>query len=134
MLGSTIVRGGDEDPVVVGTCLEWVVCGPLLPPVSDPSCPSWSLPTQRQLALAGLPQSPLLAVPIRRDVVTLLSLSLTRQCCRTTSAYSVLSLAFGDLQTGGLTSGSQAVTSAIRDSDREHLTSQTKLACHIRSE
>ncbi|KRY08148.1 hypothetical protein T01_106 [Trichinella spiralis] len=46
MLGSTIVRGGDDDPVVVGTCLEWVVCGPLLPPVSDPSCPSWSLPTQ----------------------------------------------------------------------------------------
>ncbi|KRX12617.1 hypothetical protein T07_7147 [Trichinella nelsoni] len=28
MLGSTIVREGDDDPVAVETCLRWVICGP----------------------------------------------------------------------------------------------------------
>ncbi|KRX85959.1 hypothetical protein T4E_11982 [Trichinella pseudospiralis] len=28
MLGSTIVRAGDDDPVAVETCLGWVICGP----------------------------------------------------------------------------------------------------------
>ncbi|KRY55050.1 hypothetical protein T03_8481 [Trichinella britovi] len=28
MLGSTIVRAGDDDPVAVDTCLGWVICGP----------------------------------------------------------------------------------------------------------
>ncbi|KRZ15180.1 hypothetical protein T11_18262 [Trichinella zimbabwensis] len=32
MLGSTIVRRGDDDPVAVETCLRWVVCVPQPPP------------------------------------------------------------------------------------------------------
>ncbi|OUC41157.1 hypothetical protein D917_03597, partial [Trichinella nativa] len=31
MLGSTIVRAGDDVPVAVETCLRWVTCGPQTP-------------------------------------------------------------------------------------------------------
>ncbi|KRZ17369.1 hypothetical protein T11_14827 [Trichinella zimbabwensis] len=35
LLGTTIVRGGEDDPVAVETCLGWVVCGPQPPPQSQ---------------------------------------------------------------------------------------------------
>ncbi|KRZ66613.1 hypothetical protein T10_7670 [Trichinella papuae] len=35
MMGTTIVRGGEDDPVAVETCLGWVVCGPQPPPQSQ---------------------------------------------------------------------------------------------------
>ncbi|XP_003369099.1 hypothetical protein Tsp_04525 [Trichinella spiralis] len=38
MLGSTIVRAGDDDPVAVETCLGWVICG--TQPPSQPQTPT----------------------------------------------------------------------------------------------
>ncbi|KRZ75006.1 hypothetical protein T10_6967 [Trichinella papuae] len=35
LLGTTIVRGGEDDPVAVKTCFGWVVCGPQPPPQSQ---------------------------------------------------------------------------------------------------
>ncbi|KRY60098.1 hypothetical protein T03_4297 [Trichinella britovi] len=41
MLGSTIVRAGDDVPVAVETCLRWVICGPQTPSqLPTPTVPS----------------------------------------------------------------------------------------------